>query len=348
MQVKSILMPNKPHLDPIVSLYLLRKYGQSQFPGIEQAKIIFWEQSNDPTNDEVKRFRNSGVLILDVGGSLFDHHEKARGVKETTTSLVASYLRIESNPEVGALLNYIREDDLEGLHNRYGELAYLLKCMHKQNIPSEKVVEVSLKLINIFQNCQLEWHINTKKEYEEKCKIYKIKRFNKKLKVGIIESDNLQIANFGITADNLSVIVQKRSSGHVMILTNKNHHIDLREIIAAIRKRELELSGYDKIIDMEKLQFEGKSNLIPNWFYHRSLNAFLNGSDALVRAEPTKVSFKEIVGFVWYGLSSENSEYCDCDRGGESCPFAPYGFSKCEERKQEAGRMNNELGIRNQ
>jgi len=333
MEIKKIIIPNKPHLDPIVAVYLLKQYGQNVFNGIKDAEIIFWEHSRDPSDEEITKFKEQGILSVDVGGSMFDHHNNSNGKKETASSLVATYLNIETNPEINALLNYVREDDLEGLHNRYGDLAYLIKCFHKQNLPSTKVVELGLRMINYFQTSQIDWHLNVKKEYEDKTKIYKIKRFDKKLKVGVVESNNSQLANYGITMDNLAVVVQKHSNGQVMILTNKNQRLNIKEIVAAIRLRELELGGYNKSIDPAKLQFEGKNSLIPNWFYHKSLNAFLNGSHALNKVEPTKVKFSEIVSFVWNGLSSEHSEYCDCDQGSLSCPFVKYGFSKCKSRK---------------
>lgn len=332
MEIKKILIPNKPHLDPIAAIYLLKQYGKEKFPGIESAEIIFWENSHDPKTEDIDRIKTEKILTIDIGGGMFDHHKSVE--KETATSLVASYLGIEKNPELNALFNYVREDDLEGLHNRYGDLAYLIKCFHKQNVSSLKVVELGLRMINYFQTTQVDWCLNVRKEYENKIKIYKVKRFDKKMKIGVVESDNSQIANYGITIDSLSAVIQKRSTGHVMILTNKHHRLNLREIVAAIRMRELELNGYNKPIDPAKLQFEGKNSLIPNWFYHRSLNAFLNGSQALNKAEPTKLKFSEIISLVWNGLSSEHSEYCDCDRGGQNCPFARYGFSKCENRKR--------------
>jgi hypothetical protein len=330
MKVKKILIPRKPHLDPIAAIYLLRQYGQDKFPGINDAEIIFWGHSRNPTTEEMKQFEEKDTLMIDVGHGLLDHHNKKNDIEETSTSLTASYLGIEKNPELVALLSYIREDDLEGLHNRYGDLAYLVKYMHKQNIPSEQVVKKTLQILNIFQEGQKQWHGEVKKEYEAKCQLYKIKRNKKKLKIGVIESDNVQVANYGITVDNLSVVIQKRSTGHVMILTNKNHKIDLREIVAAIRKRELEAHGYKKQIDIKKLRFEGRNSQISNWFYHRSLNSFLNGSDALFKTEPTKVPFKDIVRFVLYGLTTEKSEYCDCAQGGNKCPYRDYGFSKCQ------------------
>jgi len=311
MKVKKILIPNKPHLDPMAAIYLLGQYGQDKFSGVYDAKIIFWDKGRQPTMEEIRQFEEQGILMIDVGGGLFDHHNKNDMTEETSTSLVASYIGIDKKPEVSALINYIREDDLEGLHNRYGDLAYLVKEMYKQNTQFEQVLQFILQILHFFQNGQKEWHINVKKEFEEKCRIHKIKRYKRKLKIGIIESDNLQVANYGLTTNNLSVVIQKRSSGHVMILTNKYHRIDLRESIVAIRKRELELCGYQKAIDFRKLEFEGQSTLVPNWFYHRSLNSFLNGSDALNKTEATRVPFKEIIRFDLYSLTTEESELCD-------------------------------------
>lgn len=334
MKAQKILIPNKPHLDPIAAIYLLSQYGEEKFQGVNDAEIIFWDESRDPTNEEIKKFKDDGILLIDVGGSIFDHHEADKGMQETTTELVASYLGIEKNSELSALLAYIREDDLAGLHNRYGDLAYLVKSMYKQGMASNKVVSTALGILHYFQVAQYEWHHNVKKEYEEKKKVKAIKRNKNKLKVVIIESDNLQVANYGITQDNAAIVLQKRSSGHIMILTNKFYRIDLREIVAAIRKKELELSGYNKDIDTEKLKFEGKSALVPNWFYHRALNSILNGSDSLNKTEATKINFNDIARFVLYGLSTDDSELCDCQTSGNDCPYSAYGFSKCENKRR--------------
>ncbi len=199
MEVQKILIPNKPHLDPIAAIYLLGQYGEEKFPGVNDAKIIFWDEARDPTNEEIKNFSENGVLPVDVGGSVFDHHNTDEGRQDPTTELVASYLGIYTRPELSALLAYVREDDLAGLHNRYGDLAYLIKSMYKQGMASNEVVSSALGILHYLQVAQYEWHHNVKKEYEEKKKVKTIKRNKNKLKVIIIESDNLQVANYGIT-----------------------------------------------------------------------------------------------------------------------------------------------------
>lgn len=334
--IKKILLPNKPQLDPITAAYLFLEYGQEKFPGIGNAKLIYWDHGRDPNNEEIETFQKEGVLMIDVGGGMLDHHVIRDNSKETSASLAASYLGIEKNPELSALLSYIREDDLEGLHNRFGDLAYIVKCMHKQGIPPNSVVGYTLQMLHILHGVQKEWHCVVKEEFEKKCKIYNIKHYTRKLKIGVIESDDLQVANYAITVNNTGVVIQKRSSGHIIILTNKSQHIDLREIIGAIRKRELELGGQNGFIDPMTLRFEGKNMLVPNWFFHRSLNGFLNGSDALCKVVPTNVSLEEIVRFVLYGLDAEKSKLCDCAEGGNKCPYVAYGFSKCRAQRMKS------------
>lgn len=332
MQVNKILIPNNPHLDPVAAIWLLYKYGQEKFPDIQSAEIVYWHQGHQPTQEDVAGL-GENVMLIDLGGGMFDHHGKENNTA-TAFSLVAEHLGIQENPELSALISYVREDDLEGLHNRFGDLAYLLKCMYKNGEPVDKVMQTTFSLLDQFQETQRKWHHDVRAEYEEKCKVYKLKRGPKKIKVGIIESDNEQVANFGITTDSLSVVVQRRSTGHVMILTNKHHRIELKEIIGAIRMKELEMEGYDKPLDPYKLRYEGNSTLVPNWFFHRSLNAFMNGSAALSKAEPTKVPFNNIIDFVSYGVSSDTFGLCDCATGGQTCPFSRYGFRKCEDQKR--------------
>lgn len=334
IHVKKILVPNKPQLDPIVAIYLLGQYGQEKFSGIDTAEIIFWEKGDSPTNEEIENFQDQGILPIDVGGGFFDHHNTADSRDETATTLVARYLDIEKRPELNYLLNYVREDDLAGLHNRYGELVHVIKSMYKQGMPTNKVIEFTLQVIHVMQEGQRNWHYIVREEYEEKKKIIKVKRYKRKLKAAIIESDNIQIANFAIAMDNVSVVIQKRSTGHIMILTNKHHKIDLREAVGAIRKKEAEIRGITKDLDPKRLQFEGTNSMTPMWFYHKSLNSFLNGSDALAKTEATQVPFRDIVGFVLYGLTTDESELCDCHETGENCPYHDYGFIKCQEKRK--------------
>lgn len=331
MNISKILVPNKPQMDPITAVFLLGEYGEEKFPGITNAKICYWKYSHDPNSDEIKQMESEGIIFVDIGGGKFDHH----GTKECASSLVAKYLGIENKPELSALLSYVREDDLAGLHNRFGDLAYTLKAMYKLGIPSNKVVEYALQTINLLQEGQKDWHVKVRDEFEKKCKIFNTKRNNRKIKIGVIETDDAQVGNYGITVKNMALMLIKRSTGHAFILTNKLHRIDLRELVGALRKREMELRGYEKELDPVKLRFEGKNQMIPYWFFHRSLNAIMNGSESLNKTEPTVIPFEEKIRFVMYAVSSDYSNLCDCHEGGQNCPYRRYGFKKCLDNRRK-------------
>ena len=305
VKVSKILIPNKPHLDPVAAIWVLRHYGEPMFPGIKDAPIEFCESNEDLSDKKWQELKEQGVIMIDIGGGQFDHHNDQNKAEETSTSLVAEALGVAGNAELSALISYIREDDLQGLHNRFGELAQLMKVMYKQEIDQREVINLALKIIDLFQAGQQQWHFEVKQEYEQKCQVLKVKYRQRKIKVGVIISDNLQLGNYGLNVENLSLVINKRSTGHVAILTNKKHKLDLRQIIAVIRNREMELRGVKKEADLGKLIFEGSNSQVPNWFYHRSLNAFLNGSDALAKVEPTIIPFKELVYLILCGLAEE-------------------------------------------
>jgi hypothetical protein len=75
----------------------------------------------------------------------------------------------------------------------------------------------------------------------------------------------------------------------------------------------MELRGNKKETDLSRLVFEGANSQVPNWFYHRSLNAFLNGSDALAKVEPTAIPLKELVYLVLCGLAEEALDWSIVD-----------------------------------
>ena len=112
--IHTIVLYPRPHPDNIVALYLLREFGEQHFPGIRQAQIQFWPSV--PPGKTADDWEREGVLMIDIGGGKFDHHqEEHTNDKETcATTLAARYLGIHEKPELKKLLEYVRRDDLEG------------------------------------------------------------------------------------------------------------------------------------------------------------------------------------------------------------------------------------------
>jgi len=324
-KVNNIIMPNKPHLDPIAAYYLLIRFGKEKFPGIENAKISFWESSYDPPRETIDKWEKENSLLIDLGGGIFDHHKD----DSFASLLAAKFLEIEDKPKLKAILEYLREDDNFGSHNKFGDLAHIVKMMHKQNTDIKKIfnfVSLALDAMIYFDN-------KSKKEFEEKSKIYKIKRGKNKIKVAVIESDNQNISRYALQNERIGIVIQKRSSGHIMIFTNNIYKIDLRDIIGAIRKKELELLGKTDF-EIKGLKKEGKHPEVQRWYYHKALNAILNGSDALADTLATKIPLDEIVKIVLFSVSTEFPDFCQ-ECVFKKCPYFEYSFYKCYAKRNK-------------
>ncbi|MBU3965470.1 hypothetical protein KKG29_03360 [Patescibacteria group bacterium] len=332
--VSKIIMPDKPHLDQIAACYLLAHYGKDKFTGIEKAKIYFWNLSNDPSKQNLEQWEKENALLVDMGGGIFDHHKNGK----FATMLVADFLSIADKPELKALLDYIYEDDQYGLHNKFGDLAQIIKQMYKQGLDSQDVFNFTFTALNAL----IYYDSESETEFNNNAEILKIKRGKNKIKMAIIESDNINIAKYAMQNEGIAIVIQKRSTGHIMIFTNHFFKIDLRGIVAAIRIKELEILGREKeIINPQYLSQEGKIANVEHWYYHKSLRAILNGSESLSGTKPTTLSLEEIIKIVDFGVSSEYPVFCEkCIF--QECPYFKYNFYKCYlKRKYEKGGNEN-------
>ena len=174
-KINNIILPNKPHLDPIAAYYLLVRFGSEKFPEIKNAEISFWKSSYDPSEEEISKWEKEGFVLIDLGRGIFDHHENGH----FASFLVAEYLGIENKPELKAILKYLEEDDNFGLHNKFGDLAHIVKMMYKQNIDVQKIFDFVFSALD----AMIYFDDESKKEFEEKGKIYKIKRGKNKIKI---------------------------------------------------------------------------------------------------------------------------------------------------------------------
>lgn len=303
MKVSKIIFPNKPHLDPIAAYWLLLNYGAEKFPGIKEASLAVWKAGHSPSSETLKQWQEEGVISFDIEGGTYDHH----GTQKCTALLIAEDLGIKENPELQALLRYVQEDDMAGLHNNFGDLAGVIKAFYKKEEETEEVIKFTLKIIDALQAKEKSWAVDAKKEFEEKAKVFKIKRGKNKIKLAVIKSDNLDVSNYGRQKENVAVLIQQNSKGFVYIFTNAFNKLNIKDIVAVIRLREAELNN-KPLRHKRDLRSPGKITEVQNWFFHDALNAMMNGSAALAETPPTKIPLEEIVGIVVFGLASVSDD----------------------------------------
>lgn len=120
--INKILTHEFPDLDAMLSVLLLRQFGEEKFPGVSKAEVTFSSAGQLPDDLTPKQLEKKGILAVDIGGGRFDSHPSAttgRAKKDrSATDLVAEYLEVIDHPEWSLLVEYARLQDTTG-HSMY-------------------------------------------------------------------------------------------------------------------------------------------------------------------------------------------------------------------------------------
>ena len=319
MIFERIILPTRPQPDTIIGIFLLKSFGKEKYPGIEKAGVEIWQEL--PKGETANSLEKKGVLALDLGNGKFDHHQTTIG--KTLSLLIAEDLEISDDSSLQKLLTYGERDDKFGLgtisadsidkaFGLSGLIASLNKALAKN---PEKVIEMILPLITAHCLEEKKRTEELPREFEEKIKegkaeVFETKQNKKKLKIIVLESDNLSMAGWlraseGKRAD---VICQKVNSGYVNILTKPLKRVDLRWLAAYLRNEEAELRGRKLKYLTFDLMKPGKIFEIPEWYYDRATNSVLNGGTNPKGIEPTAIPFERIKEILKEALSQKTPE----------------------------------------
>jgi hypothetical protein len=308
---QKIIIPVRPHPDVIAGIFLLKSFGNEQYPGISNAKIEIMQEL--PAGENGASLEAKGILALDIGGGKFDHHNG----NENLSQLIAKDLGINEDPSIAKLLAYAQRDDKYGLgtisqdplDKAFG-LSGLIACLNRAIEDHEKVIEVVFPLLAA--HC-LEEGKRTKelpREFEKnlqdkKAEVFEITQEKKNLKVVMLESDNASMAGWlkssiGVKAD---VVCQIKSSGHVNIMTRPLKKVDLRQLAILLRNEEAKTKGITLNYPLAELTKPGKLAEVPEWYYDNATNSILNGSVNPKGIAPTGIPLEKIKVLVREGLS---------------------------------------------
>ncbi|OGZ31695.1 MAG: hypothetical protein A3H02_01360 [Candidatus Niyogibacteria bacterium RIFCSPLOWO2_12_FULL_41_13] len=303
MFYKKIIIPTQPHPDTIVAIFLLKKFGEEKFPGIKEAQIEIKSVITQKETEE--NLAKQGILILDLGGGKFDHHNKKN---QTLSDLVADDLEIKDDPALTKLLQYARRDDIFGkgiistdLLDRAFGLSALIANLNKSLIGNpNRVVDIILPILTAHYNEEERRTKLLPRELEKKIKseevlIFEIKSDEKKIKIIMIKSDNPSMAGYlkSQIGGKFDIVVQCLSSGHINILTRPTKRINLKGLAAAIRLKEAEFSGINLEINANELMKYGRLNEAPQWYYDPATNSLLNGGLNPQGIESTKIKWED-------------------------------------------------------
>lgn len=314
---------DNPHLDEVGALLLIEKFGTEEF---------------------LNKYAKDGMILVGIGGGDLDEHPRdGQGRKngDCAMSLVAKALGVEEDPALEKILKFITNNDLKGSSHPF-DLASLLSARYQCscNGAPEKVIRETINDLETFYELQRRFFASTKADFEKKATIDVVKNGGKELKIVSIASNDPQISKFTRSSYgyDAAVVIQKKTSGHIQIFTNKRHGIVLFDVAQMIRAAEQKAKGKVLITDWKILNSEGTIDGVPEWYFHHEGQMLLNGSLTNNDVAPTRLSVKRIRSFVQIALDYDKfseSHAVECKRGictstyGKPCEFYPHGLHRC-------------------
>lgn len=309
--IHTILLPARPQPDTIVAIFLLKTFGQEQYPGIENAKITI--RPTPPEGETESSLFSKGILPMDIMGGKFDHHKQGG----TASQLIAKNLGIERSPALAKLLAYAERDDKYGkgtisqdlLDKAFG-LSGLIASLNK-TMPDnpQGVVDTILPILHGHYVEEHKRTVELPQEYKDKLKSGEaesidIKHKGKNIRIVFLIAQSPSMAGWlrssiGVKAD---VVVQKIDTEHVNIMTRPLKKVDLRWTAALLREQEAAKRGIQLQYKASELTKPGRIQEIPYWYYDRATNSILNGGTNPGDTEATAIPFQEIKNIVIQGL----------------------------------------------
>lgn len=297
--IRVIITHVKPHLDEYAGEWFLRKFGERVFPGVSTAKIEYWNAGRStPDGRSAEEWEAEGCLLLGVGGSRFDEHPDETGKRpsnECCTTLVVKALGLAESPVFQRFVDYVRANDVDG-SSSYMDVARTIKELHKTH-PPEKVRQFAFMVFEAFLGSEARFHGQTAMDYRKVARADTVTIDGVKLCVVSGKSDDPLFTKYARSAHghNAAVVVQQRSSGQAIIMSDKRYGMSLRAVAAVIRYFEQRKAGKIVVKDKATLEQEGSIKGAENWHYDARIQCLLNGSDSAPDVPPTKLVLKEMV-----------------------------------------------------
>jgi len=119
IQVECILTHENPDLDAMLSVLILKRFGETQFPGVGTARVDFCPAGKLPEGKTAEELEREGILAVDVGGGRLDTHPIDNAIEGSkrercAADLVAEAVGIIEDPSWHTLIEFVRLQDTTG------------------------------------------------------------------------------------------------------------------------------------------------------------------------------------------------------------------------------------------
>jgi len=343
LKIKKTVSHQSPDLDALGAIWLAKKFGQKKFSGIDKAPIEFLPggliMPDGRTGDD---WLKDGILVVDMGGGRFDHHQYSskdnQQNQRCAATLVAEFLEIREDLALKQILQSIAINDLFG-ESRAMDLAHLIKDRNAiDKDPQETFAIVSQWLDDAYAAQQL---FVEALEVKSTTAILSLTG-DRKIKIATALTDNPQAAKALRSNLKADVVMIKNSRGNVQIFNRTVDGVQtvgFGDVVRILRYEEQRKAGKITVTDWKL----GQEKAVPGpgielWYYlanpRNGIEMLLNGSQT-VEKPPTQLSEDEIMRAITIGI---DQDYCSpgCNpQECSKCEFYPYGLKRCQKKKSE-------------
>jgi hypothetical protein len=135
MKFHTLLTHESPDLDAILSMLMMRTFGEERYPGVSSAEIKFASANALPDGKTAEALEQEGVLCLDIGGGRFDTHPNANSknahkADRSASDLVAEDLGLIYDETWAPLVEYARLQDTTGHSLKSKDYVHHLVSIH--------------------------------------------------------------------------------------------------------------------------------------------------------------------------------------------------------------------------
>lgn len=297
MNVNKIITHEYPDFDCLYAIYILKKFGEKKYPGIQKATVSFVPAGTLPENKSAEQLLKEGYLTIDLQGGYYDHHFTIGSKKEehSTVVLVAIDLGVDKGRCLKKILNFIEINDLRGIGIQSKEavdhlisIPSIIKGLNSKYAPNYELVYLLCE--DIFDAVYLneaEWFQaldDIKRGYHLMIgNNFKILAFCSK------STASAKAARF----KQADLCVIKGTNESINLTTSRSKkwlNPDLTKVAKVIRLAESIRLG--KKVQMSELSQVGA---ILDWFLHESLSFLSHGSFKKTDVPPSSLHLNEVM-----------------------------------------------------
>lgn len=287
---KRFVLSKFASFNDIVAKIIAAREGESSLGVTYKTKTIFVDPHNfNPRTSD---------LVIGFGDGIFADFPAEKMYR-------ACNLHKSNEHKYGLLMDYVRNVNLRpGYHPFELAALHIVTQMRDDMTDWEKFIWTNNEC-KLFLNKQSSYN-NLVRQFKKGIRQKKYHSLKKKgkdmtLKIAIINDGNdpsLSPVAMSKKGGFHDIVIMHNSNGHIVIQTRRNGKFRFRldSVAFNIRLREAKIKGV-KGFDYKTFNVEGSVSVVPEWYYHKPVEALMNGSLSHPDIPVTQLS-KDIINSV--------------------------------------------------